>query len=618
MSKPVFSTEVFAILLLVCLSFSAWGFDPHQGAGPHGGGMAMPAGHPGVFDDLEVTLEIPRTSLLVNGLALPPEESRSLIDRIFGPDVIRAKVEVDSEEFAKLPLVAVADEAITLRDYAEALNPPEGESPPSPGQDPAELLDRLIDSRVIVREGREIGLGELDEVKNLVHVYRRQTLRKHLINKHIQGVPADEGEVEKLYREAIKESKIRALVFTEVEGANAFRAQLEAGEDFDDLLAEAVVEGKAEAKGGAEGEYVHNKGMVPEVAEALSALEVGSVTPVLSVDGKFMVFRIEEARSLDDPAAMETARQQALNFAQNRALIDLNKALSEKYVTLDEELFKTLDFENKFEDLLKDKRVLAEVEGGEPILVSGLTEIIKEKYYHGVDRAILDGKVERDKYGVLNEILFKELFVMEALAQKVDQTEAFQRDMKGYERSVIFGAFIRKVIVPDSRITMTELRDYYERHIDDYTYPEMLGIHSLVFDTPEKAQGALNQLQKGADFHWLEANATGRLAKDTPGTLDFGHSLLTATSLPRDLQETLKGVEPGSFKMYSNDKGHYYVLMVEKVVPSRVQSFEDQQKTIKKAVFDKKLADALREWSLKLRDVYGVEIYAKEFKKKNL
>src|SRR3990172_8796565 len=79
--------------------------------------------------------------------------------------------------------------------------------------DYSEILDRLINARLILLEVRNMGLDELPEVKESVDSYSRGALMAVLLTQQTKGVRADESEVEKIFKDSVKEYKLSSLMF---------------------------------------------------------------------------------------------------------------------------------------------------------------------------------------------------------------------------------------------------------------------------------------------------------------------------------------------------------------------------------------------------------------------
>jgi hypothetical protein len=565
------------------------------------------------MDNLTITIELPRSSPHLQGL------SKSVaVESADG--LVRLRVPVFSGELAELPVAEVDGVPITLRNLRRSLMPTgeeEGEEASQPGTGtPLEVLGRSVDVRLIAREGREIGLDELPEVRKLVDAFTSRRTRDRLIQNHVKGIEPDEGEIQRLYEETTREWRIKGMIFQGEEDAIAFRTVVEDGGNFDDAAKRYIADGKATAKGTAEGGYITRKDLPPEMAIKIGEYPVGSVLPVMIVKGGFGVIQIQETRLLENPEAKSQARRRARNFARNKSLVEYNRQLTEKYVKVDKELMEGLNFgesvEN-FERLLQDNRTVATVEGESPVGVADLARGISEKFYHGMGEAIEQGKLAEMKVPVLNEILRKRVFLKEAKVQGLDNTPEFLEEVADYENSMVFGVFIEKVLRPEVKLSENDLRKYYEQHIEEYTVPEMIKLRSLVFVSASTAQAALDKLNKGTDFHWMKANADGQVPSETGEVTQFSEGFVTVRSVPEPVRQAVtmrKGEDV--YVLYNQEGKYFHVLNIVKRIPPRAKPIEEVQKSVSQQVYKEKIDKAFRVWKDRLKKVYDVKVYAKE------
>lgn len=526
----------------------------------------------------------------------------------------------------KLPLIGgkkavatVNEEPITLEEFNRAIAASHesrraGER--AGGIDYSKIMNRIINTRLIVLEARNIGLDELSEVKKLVADYSSETLMELLLMGQVRGVKADEDEVEKIYQEMVQEWQISSVRFAKEEAAKKFEEKIKLGNNLEEAVKKALEEGIAEE--GAIGQHLRDRDLAPQVAQVVAKMEIGSTSPVVAIGEKgFIILRLEGKRfpAEEDAEAMEKAKQQVLNQARVKAAGDYYEDLRKRYVKVNEELIDGLDFESEkpgFEKLLKDKRVIVEVSGGQPVTVGELTKALKQKFFHGVERAIEAKQVNKKKYEVLESVVEKRILLKEAFKQGIDRSDEYKYRVKEYEISVIFGAFIEKVINPDIKLNQKELKAYYQKNSEKYTLPEMMRIKELVFGKKSDAVSALEKLGKGTDFNWLSSNAEGQVDKSTKGLLKFKGELLTVSSMPEGVQKTMSGANPGDFRLYESPGGYFYVLYIYHLIPAEPRPFESVKKDIAKEVFKDKARKAVEDYADQLREYYPVKIYAKD------
>ncbi len=513
-------------------------------------------------------------------------------------------------------VATVNDESITLEDFNQelaSLSAGKTEDKEAHKKNESKLLSRLINTKLIVQEARRIGLDELPEIKNMVDVFSKVTLRELLIERQLKNVKPDEKDVERFYKEFVKEWKIKSVIFEKEDAAKEMEEEIKEGSNFDELAKRVVADGIA--KGGEEGNYFKGKDLLPQIAQAVSKMEVGSISPLIRVGTGFVILRVEDIRYPENPEAKEWARREAVNLKKEQVLRKYNDALIKKYAKVHKETLGSLDYESKepgFQKLLEDKRVVAEIKGEKPITVSELTDYLRQQFYHGVERAIESKNLNERKVSILEEMLHKRVFRKEALRLAIDKTGVYNNKVKEYENSVIFGAFVQKVIVPDVKLNEEEIKTYYDEHIGEYTFPEMMKIHSLAFVKRNDAEDAIEKLRNGTEFEWLMANAEGQVNKNAKNLLSFEGNLLTVKSLPEGVQKVVSGARSGDLRLYESPEGYFHVLAVKDMIPAKPQLFEEAKKKIAKIVFDDKLKKGVEEWAEKLRAVSDVKVYLKD------
>jgi hypothetical protein len=130
--------------------------------------------------------------------------------------LITLRVPLFSPLFASTPLASVEDEPIALKELTRAISSShEGRAdvPTSARKDYANLLDRLLTTKLIVQEARNIGLDELPEVAAQLDGFAKQLLIRNLMSRELQSVEADPVEVDRLYSRMVREFLLTTVLF---------------------------------------------------------------------------------------------------------------------------------------------------------------------------------------------------------------------------------------------------------------------------------------------------------------------------------------------------------------------------------------------------------------------
>jgi hypothetical protein len=542
--------------------------------------------------------------------------------------IITLRVPLGSPLFSQTPVAIVDDELITFSDLTESIfSTHAGRAEEATGvkKDYANLLERIITRKLIVQEARNIGLDELPEIASQIDAVSTKLLLSRLMEQQLESVEPDPAEVDALYRRMSREFLLTTLQFGDEKDAVAFAEECESGDDFDALARRFVEDGRAEGEIGGQ-EYLKLRDLLPGVAEAAFGMEVDSVSEIFTMAGGFMLFHIKDARFYEDPDLKEEARQRVLDPLKREKAYEYGEFLEGKYATIDEKLLEDADFEAEksgalwfkketpvdFQKLLDDERILATVRGDESfsVTVGDLASEVERTYFHGVERALERKKgLNEKKRIILKNILLEKTGRLEAIDQGIDQTAEYLDAVEEYTNSLIFDAFVRRVIAPDIEITEKEVRQYYDEHPAELSSPKMLRMKSLIFVELPDAEGALKKLRSGADFKWLSANSPGQVDRDAEGVSAFDDQLLSLTGLPEDLRKAAEGADRGDFLLYSDPEGYHHVIVVEKAFPAERQDYVASRGQIAQAIFEEKARELIEDWSEKLKEAYETRIF---------
>ena|SRR5918993_2081765 len=195
------------------------------------------------------------------------------------------------------------------------------------------LLDRIIDSKLVVQEGKKSKVTEDPAFKKRMAFVEDQVLQDFWIQREIaRQVTAD--KLQKRYEERLKqmptEEEVHArhiLVSTEDE-AKALIAEIKKGTAFDKLAKEKSTDKASGAEGGDLG-WFKKSDMVKEFADAAFNLKKGELTetPVKTQFG-YHVIKVEDRRKAPPPAFEEMADQLKEEMAREAVTAQLDQLRS--------------------------------------------------------------------------------------------------------------------------------------------------------------------------------------------------------------------------------------------------------------------------------------------------
>jgi len=195
------------------------------------------------------------------------------------------------------------------------------------------LLERIIDSKLVVQEGKKTKTNEDPAFKKRMAFVEEQVLQDFWIQREISRLVTLE-KIQQRYQERLKsmppEEEVHArhiLVATEDE-AKAIIAELKKGTPFDKLAKEKSTDKASGAEGGDLG-WFKKSDMVKEFADAAFDLKKGQVseTPTKTQFG-FHVISIDDRRTAPPPALEELSEQIREELAREAITAQLDRVRS--------------------------------------------------------------------------------------------------------------------------------------------------------------------------------------------------------------------------------------------------------------------------------------------------
>ncbi|MBU1641008.1 MAG: peptidyl-prolyl cis-trans isomerase [Proteobacteria bacterium] len=528
--------------------------------------------------------------------------------------IVSVQLPLISLEHGELVVAEVNGDPIPLAELnVELLGLQAGEQQHSKHGNIHEILKRIVSLRLLEQEARNIGFDETPDFEKEVGAFKSQWLRTLLQSRQVKDIRPDEEEVAKLYKEMSTFVKLESVVFAKKKDAKQAVKEIKKGASYQDVVKKALQDKTAEGSLLGARSYSFDQ-LMPEVVNFAQKAKAGELSPIIPAADKFALVKMEEAaKTVESLELMEQARQKILakkNLEVIRAYFD---ELKKKYAVINQELIDSLDYgadEPGLDALLKDKRIVIEIKDEAPITVADFSKEMESKLYHGANSKENLTRLNSMKGMMEDNILYKKLFMKEAMALELDKTEQFEKGVAEFERKTLFNTFVNKVIVPEAKVKEETARAYYAEHLSEYSSPKMLRLKSLVFDNATSAKDALDLLQQNTEFKWLSANAEHQVKKDTEGLLQFDSNILSLSGLSPEIQEVIGDAKDGDYRLYQDQSaGHFYVLLTEKVYPATPTAYSEVREAIAKDLFKKRIPELVEEWATKLRDVYEVKLF---------
>ena len=153
-------------------------------------------------------------------------------------------------------------------------------------------------------------------------------------------------------------------------------------------------------------------------------------------------------------------------------------------------------------------------------------------------------------------------------------------------------------------VSQAEIEDYYKKHKDSFSVPEMVKAKQIELSSADSAQQALNALNSGQSFS--KVAQTYSIAPGSSNGGDMGY--LSASDLPKELAGILFTLPVGKVSGVIKTQFGYQIFLVENKIPAHNQSVREARNDIITIVRNEKTNEAFTGWLKTLREQENVNI----------
>jgi peptidyl-prolyl cis-trans isomerase SurA len=210
---------------------------------------------------------------------------------------------------------------------------------------------------------------------------------------------------------------------------------------------------------------------------------------------------------------------------------------------------------------------------------------------------------------------------MEDLQKAAEAQGVSFEDFKQHIREgVISSQVIRDEVGRHLSVSQSEVQQYYSQHKSDFEQPEQVRLSEILIATPnpddsvqvaaaqKKADDIAAKLKSGADFAELAKTESGGPTAAQGGDLgEFKRGQLAKT-----LEDQTFDLKPGEYTQPIRTKQGYVILKVTEHTAGGVQPLKDVEPQVEEALYQQKMAPALRQYLTKLREQAYIEIDTKD------
>jgi parvulin-like peptidyl-prolyl isomerase len=463
------------------------------------------------------------------------------------------------------------------------------------GLDISQFVKKLIDERLIVQEVYQLGIDEDPAIKNALQSFlTRESVMKLHSEEILQNISVTDEDIIKYYK-LNYELFFLEIIETESEKESLhILEQLQTGETFPSLAEHYP----SRFPKNDSGEIVFaRRSLEPVLGESISLLEPGEHSDTIELKGRFYIIKFLRSEEAPDDGLQKvrneiekTLRRERTNKLQKEYLEHLRKKAS---ITINDEILSSLKTIEKIEHekMLKDKRTLAEV-NGYTLTVGKFLSNVPARRMESIEK-------------LLQNWIDTKLVDSEALSRHYEKEPDMESRVLRYKNELLKRAFFRNVIAPGINLSDTNLREYYEKNLENYMKPLYYKIQQITVKTSDEANEILENLQKGAQFSWLARTKSIDRFADQSG----GREWTEEKKFSEVVRSTLKSLSPGEISPALEIDSKFLIIRLLEKTEAEAKDFDTVKTAVLKASSNEEFQRLYKEYIDALRKESQITVY---------
>ena len=270
---------------------------------------------------------------------------------------------------------------------------------------------------------------------------------------------------------------------------------------------------------------------------------------------------------------------------------------------VNEELITLEEFNNELRDIkLEHGKLPEDRESLDQLKTTFLDQIINRKLILGEARRI-DIHVSEEE---INKAILalKRDYAGETFKTMLEgRGMSFEEWKRRLNEKLLAEKVIKTVTHFDGPIDDESVKQYYEEHIEKYSFPDQVRARQIVVATVEEAKAILRRLRKGEDFEKLAKEKSMMPERVYGGDLGF----FARGEMPEAFDEVFSLKLGGLSKIIKSPYG-YHIFKVEEKAEAKVREFDEVKDEIANQIQKKKSGQIYYDWLSELRAKAKIKI----------
>jgi len=489
-----------------------------------------------------------------------------------------------------------------------------------------QIVDSLINQKLLVQAAYDMGMDQSPEIERIVENNRTRFLLDALYETHITSkVNVSETEILDLYKDLEYQIWASYILLADEDTAKMLFDSLKHGANFEQLAYQYSIDPAARRNRGDMGYFQRGSMGSSDFDRVVFKMDVGEVSPVIETAAGYCLVKINDKRPNDSREEYGRMRSQINRQLMNEKRVELTSkyfdTVETKYqVKLDRDVadYVTMKRQNLYppqvvaklpkydfddDQLDRDEKelILATWEGGQMSLI---------EYLLAVRRNLPpEQRPDFDNYEGLAMTIYAlkrgDLLAREAELEKMDQTEAYKKNIKLYREytmsEILRSDSIQKVDEPNEE----EMREYYDRHRDEFLMQKQVHLYEIAVSDEMFAQKLAKSIKTLDDFQVKAAQYTERTGQRVKGG-DLGYCGRERNPY---LYQAVDGKPTGQvYGPFRGSDGKYSLIWPSDWTRSEYKDYLAAKPDISKKLVEQRKALAYTSWIARQREDTDIRV----------
>jgi peptidyl-prolyl cis-trans isomerase C len=216
---------------------------------------------------------------------------------------------------------------------------------------------------------------------------------------------------------------------------------------------------------------------------------------------------------------------------------------------------------------------------------------------------IFKGSSGKERF--LNELVKKELLYQEALKEGLDKNADYQNKLEEFKKITLIGQLLEKQMESKTKVTDQDVKDYYEKHKEDFTPFSKIRVSLILVKTEDEANNILERLKKGEDF----AKVAKKSSIDSGSAKNGGDlGYLSKDQMTPELEAVAVRLKTGEISEPIKTQHGYEIIKVTDKKPGKVVEFDKVKNLILQHLSAEKQKEIFDSYIESLKKKYKIDI----------